>query len=117
MNTTLTIEPMDFIENGEPVLFEFSFNESRHKIPISCKVVKEPEKNGFVQYKLIVKGEYKRGSTAEITLNHPDMYPDDTDTKMQMAQLMITEIIPEFITKDYPDSLEKIKNDKKKSTN
>ena len=110
MNTTLTITPTNFIENGESVLFEFSFSD--HKIPISCKVVKEPEKNGFVQYKLIVKGEYRRGSTAKITLNHSDIYPDNVGTKMQMAQIMISEIIPEFITKDYPDSLEKIKMQK-----
>ena len=109
MNTTLTIEPIDFIENGEPVLFEFSFKESHHKIPISCKVVKEPEKNGFVQYKLIIKGEYERGSTAIIKINHVNIKPDNIETKMKMAQLMITEIIPTFITKDYPDSLEKIK--------
>ena len=68
MNTTLTIEPIDFIENGEPVLFEFSFKESHHKIPISCKVVKTG-KNGLYNINLL-SSEYERGSTAIVKINH-----------------------------------------------
>ena len=107
MNPVINIPPHEFIENGKCVNFNFAFNDVN--IPISCKVMKEPEKNKFIQYNLIVKGEYCHGSTAKISLNYPNMHPDDIDTKMQMAQLMLTEIIPEFITKDYPDTLKKLK--------
>ena len=61
-------------------------------------------------YKLYIKGNYPRGSTAVISIGNKYSTLD----KMYIIILKcMEEIIPVMATKDYPESLEKIAKDKK----
>ena len=62
-------------------------------------------------YKLHVKGNYPRGSTAIISIGNKD---STLDQMYVLAIECMKEFIPLMVTKDYPESLKKVAKDKEK---
>lgn len=101
------LTPEQFIEDGIPFTIVFGFQEDNVKISVTSRVIKD---EGI--YKLVIKGDYPRGSSVSITLSHKNLN-FTIHQKMSMAMKCMTEYTTLFVTEDYPTSLEKIAADNK----
>ena len=99
------LTPGEFIKKGK--VFEFITKFEKGKTSISVLSSVTLDSDGI--YKLIINGNYKRGSSVTISIG------DQNSTIENMYLIAITsmkEIIPMLITRDYPDSLIKVAKDK-----
>ena len=101
------LTPKQFIEDGLSFTMIINFEEGDYKISVTSIVIKD---NGI--YKLVIKGDYPRGSSVSITLSHKNLN-FTTEQKMSMAMKCMTEYITLFVTQDYPESLKKVAADNK----
>lgn len=111
IQNNFNLTPEQFIQNGVPFTMIVGFKEDDVKISITSRVMKED-----CIYKLIIKGDYPRGSSVHITLSHKDLN-FTIDQMMQMAMKCMTEYITLFVTQDYPESLKKVAADNKAREN
>ena len=99
--------PEKFINEGQVFEFVTKFEKGDTNISVVSNVIQE---NGI--YKLIIKGNYKRGSTAEVSIGNQN---SSIEQMYIIATTSMSEIIPIMITEDYPDSLRKVAEDEKKA--
>ena len=97
--------PEKFINQGQVFDFTTKFEEGDTNISVISNVIQE---DGI--YKLIIKGNYKRGSTAKVSIGNQNSSIEQMYT---IATKSMQEIIAYMITKDYPDSLKKVAEDEK----
>ena len=103
MNINCTLTPEEFVRDGKVFVFETRFAEDDTVISVKSQVKK---KNDI--YSLHIIGDYPRGSSVIISLN----FPSSNFTYDQMYSIAtkgMSEYIPMFICKDYPESLKKVK--------
>ena len=99
------LTPDEFVKKGKVFEFITKFEKTTTTISVLSSVTLE--NNGI--YKLIINGNYKRGSSVTISIG------DQNSTIENMYLIAITsmkEIITMLITRDYPDSLIKVAEDK-----
>ena len=102
----IDLPPDKFIKGERPFEFVTKFENSNTEISVLSYVKLE---DGI--YKLIIKGNYERGSTAIISIGNIN----STIKQMyEIAVVCMKETIPIMVTKDYPDSLKKVEEDRKK---
>jgi hypothetical protein len=111
IENSFNLTPKQFIEDGLSFTMIINFEEGDYKISVTSIVTKD---NGI--YKLVIKGDYPRGSSVSITLSHKNLN-FTTDQKMSMAMKCMTEYITLFVTEDYPTSLKKVAVDNKAREN
>ena len=58
----------------------------------------------------MIKGEYKHGNECKISLSDPDVVME-LEEMQELALRSMQVVVPEFIFKDYPDSLKKVAAD------
>ena len=97
--------PEKFINEGQ--VFEFTAKFEDTNISVVSNIIQE---DGI--YKLIIKGNYKRGSKAEVSIGNQN---STIEQMYIIATTSMSEIIPYMITNDYPDSLRKVAEDEKKA--
>ena len=100
--------PEKFINEGQVFDFVTKFEEGDTNISVVSKVIQE---DGI--YKLIIKGNYKRGSTAIVSIGNQN---STLEQMYIIATTSMSEIIPVMVTKDYPESLIKVAEDEKKQS-
>lgn len=101
------LTPDEFIKKGKVFKFITKFEKGKTSISVLSSVTLDSD--GI--YKLIINGNYKRGSSVEVSIGN------QTSTIENMYLIAVTsmeEIIPILITRDYPDSLIKVAEDKAK---
>jgi len=100
-----TFTPKEFIMEGKIFNLVTKLNDRE------ISVVSHVEKGDDEIYRLIIKGNYERGSTATIEIGNQNSTVEKMHT---IAVASMQEIIPIMVTKDYPDSLKKVAEDKAK---
>lgn len=98
----------EFINQGKKRVYAFKWTD--RTISVSTHVEKTVREDGFVLYKLIIKGNYLRASSVKITLSHPAL-ENTVDSMWQRVGVMVADYLPQFIFEDYPDSLKKVAAD------
>ena len=101
------LTPDEFIKKGK--IFEFITKFEKGTTSISVLSSVTLENNGI--YKLTIKGNYKRGSSFEVLIGNQI---STIENMYLIATTSMEEIIPILITRDYPDSLIKVAEDKAK---
>ena len=104
-NFNFTLNAEQFIVQGIPFEFIAKFDDVNVKVISS---VEKREKNVI----LTIKGDYKRGSSVEITIGNDDLNLSN-DQMLIIARESMIQYIPLFIFDDYPTSLKKIAADEK----
>jgi hypothetical protein len=97
--------PENFINEGQ--VFEFTAKFEDTNISVLSNVIQE---DGI--YQLIIKGNYKRGSTATVSIGNQN---SSIEQMYIIATTSMQEIIPYMVTNDYPESLRKVAEDEKKA--
>lgn len=100
MNIKNPHSPEEFILEGKKFEFCMKFKEDDTIISVVSNVIQE---DGI--YKLIIKGNYKRGSTAKVSIGNQN---SSTEQMYIIASTSMEKIIPYMITNDYPESLKKL---------
>lgn len=106
MKINCTLTPQEFIVEGKPFKLTAQFDDG--DVTIISKVVKKDD-----IYKLVIKGDYKRSSECIITLSHTDV---SLEEMQELALRSMQVVIPEFIFKDYPDSLKNVEDETENET-
>jgi hypothetical protein len=101
------LTPDEFIKKGK--VFEFITKFEKGKTSISVLSSVTLDSDGI--YKLIINGNYKRGSSVEVSIGNQTSTIENMDL---IATTSMKEIIPILITRDYPDSLKKVAEDEAK---
>ena len=96
--------PEEFINDG--IVFNLCLQNSSKTKEIS--VISQIKKEGGV-YKLIIKGNYKRGSSITIEIGNNE---STVDNMYKIAKGCMDQYIPPFLFEDYPESLKKVAKDK-----
>ena len=102
-----SLTPQEFIEEGKPFTVVVNWEKGDEEVSVTSRVVKEGD-----DYKLIIKGDYLRASSAVITISHPTIALSLND-KLTVAFKCISEYVPFMVTDDYPVSLKKVAADNK----
>ena len=98
--------PEEFI-NG--VVFNLCIQNSSKTKEIS--VLSQVKKQDML-YNLIIKGNYKRGSSVTIAIGNNE---STTEGMYIIAKQCMDEYIPHFLFEDYPESLKKVAKDEEKA--
>ena len=101
------LTPDEFIKKGK--VFEFITKFEKGKTSISVLSSVTLDSDGI--YKLIINGNYKRGSSVEVSIGNQT---STIENMYLIATTSMKEIIPILITRDYPDSLKKVAEDEAK---
>ena len=107
MKVNCTLTPQEFIVEGKPFKLTASFDD--RDVSIISRVVKKDN-----IYTLVIKGEYKRGGKCKISLSDPDVVME-LEEMQELAVRSMQVVIPEFIFKDYPESLKNVAEDEAKA--
>ena len=99
----ITLTPQEFIVEGKPFKLTASFDD--RDVSIISRVIKEDN-----IYKLVIKGEYQRSGECIIPISDPNIEMS-LDEIQEIASRSMQVVVPEFIFKDYPDSLKKVAED------
>jgi hypothetical protein len=102
-----SLTPQEFIEEGKPFTVVVNWEKGNEEVSVTSRIVKEGD-----DYKLIIKGDYLRASSAEIMISHPTIALSLND-KLAVAFNCMSEYVPFMVTDDYPVSLKKVAADNK----
>jgi hypothetical protein len=100
------LSPDKFITGGKQFEFVTKFENSTTEISVLSYV--KLKSDGI--YKLTIKGNYNRGSTAIVSIGNIN---STIEQMYNIALASMCEIIPMMVEKDYPDSLKKVEEDRK----
>jgi len=98
------LTPDEFIKKGKVFEFITNFEKGTTRISVLSSITLDHD--GI--YKLIINGNYKRGSSVTISIGNQN---STIENMYLIAITSMKEIIPTLITKDYPDSLIKVAED------